>query len=80
LLDARRLAKSEAQGQFLLAAPVQLGTLEGFPIPPATVRGEQSSPAPHAIHPRLSEWLGPGLPNRRREFDSRTVVSETSGR
>src|SRR6185436_6897569 len=52
LSEARRLAKSEAQGQFLLAAPI----------------------------PRLSEWLGPGLPNRRREFDSRTVVSATSGR
>jgi hypothetical protein len=25
-----------------------IGTLEGFPCPPAVVRGEQSSPAPHA--------------------------------
>src|ERR1051325_6041740 len=26
-----------------------MGTLEGFPFPPAMVRGEQSSPTPHAI-------------------------------
>ena len=26
-----------------------MGTLKGFPNPPAMVRGEQSSPAPHAI-------------------------------
>ena len=26
-----------------------MGTLKGFPCPPAMVRGEQSSPAPHAI-------------------------------
>jgi hypothetical protein len=25
-----------------------MGTLKGFPNPPAMVRGEQSSPAPHA--------------------------------
>jgi nucleoside phosphorylase len=27
----------------------EMGTLKGFPYPPAMVRGEQSSPAPHAI-------------------------------
>src|SRR5689334_22687877 len=27
------------------------GTPKGFPNPPAMVRGEQSSPAPHASHP-----------------------------
>jgi hypothetical protein len=27
---------------------IVMGTLEGFPNPPAMVRGEQSSPAPHA--------------------------------
>jgi hypothetical protein len=27
---------------------IVMGTLEGFPTPPAMVRGEQSSPAPHA--------------------------------
>ena len=31
------------------AVDVDLGTLEGSPYPPAMVRGEQSSPAPHAI-------------------------------
>jgi hypothetical protein len=31
-----------------------MGTLKGFPNPPAMVRGEQSSPAPHAIHVLLS--------------------------
>jgi len=29
--------------------PIQSGTLGGFPNPPTTVRGEQSSPAPHAL-------------------------------
>ncbi|HXU05740.1 MAG TPA: hypothetical protein VN903_32515 [Polyangia bacterium] len=28
--------------------PIKSGTLEGFPNPPAMMRGEQSSPAPHA--------------------------------
>jgi hypothetical protein len=28
-----------------------MGTLKGFPNPPAMLRGEQSSPAPHANHP-----------------------------
>ena len=27
---------------------IEMGTLRGFPNPPAMVRGEQSSPAPHA--------------------------------
>jgi hypothetical protein len=30
---------------------IVMGTLEGFPPPPAMVRGEQSSPAPHACPP-----------------------------
>jgi hypothetical protein len=34
-----------------------MGTLEGFPCPPAMVRGEQSSPAPHATTPRPSRDL-----------------------
>ena len=28
---------------------IEMGTLRGFPCPPAMVRGERSSPAPHAI-------------------------------
>jgi NAD+ kinase len=32
----------------VLGQPLDPGTLKGFPNPPATVRGEQSSPAPHA--------------------------------
>jgi len=32
----------------LLARSIDMGTLEGSPNPPAMVRGEQSSPAPHA--------------------------------
>jgi NAD+ kinase len=40
----------------VLGQPVDIesGTLEGFPNPPAMVRGEQSSPAPHAIVPTRS--------------------------
>ena len=34
-----------------------MGTLGGFPTPPAMVRGERSSPAPHAI-------MGTPLPTR----------------
>jgi tRNA threonylcarbamoyladenosine biosynthesis protein TsaB len=47
-----RLAAT-ALGDWLAALPapqgVISGTLKGFPNPPALVRGEQSSPAPHAI-------------------------------
>jgi len=32
----------------LLARSIDMGTLEGSPNPPAMVRGEQSSPPPHA--------------------------------
>ena len=37
----------------------RMGTLKGFPCPPAMVRGEQSSPAPHAknkISGEMAEW------------------------
>jgi len=34
-----------------------MGTLKGFPYPPAMVRGEQSSPAPHATSPS-TRWVG----------------------
>jgi len=34
------------------------GTLGGFPNPPAMVRGEQSSPAPHAASRRLNGAVG----------------------
>src|SRR5262245_39524307 len=34
-----------------------VGTLEGFPHPPAMVRGEQSSPAPHAIRDAMKGLL-----------------------
>jgi uncharacterized protein (DUF1684 family) len=40
------------------AATIKTGTLKGFPNPPAMVRGEQSSPAPHAL--RLDAVLEPG--------------------
>src|SRR5262245_39663044 len=42
------------------------GTLGGFPNPPAMVRGEQSSPAPHAklIPPRKWETVGGGMSGR----------------
>jgi len=40
---ARRLLQAAAAGEQL-----DSGTLGGFPNPPAAVRGEQSSPAPHA--------------------------------
>ena len=36
-----------------------MGTLKGFPYPPAMVRGKQSSPAPHAknkISGEMAEW------------------------
>src|SRR5215468_8594590 len=42
-----------------------LGTLRGFPNPPAMVRGEQSSPAPHAIVPALRVGRGMGRRHRR---------------
>ena len=35
-----------------VSRPVKMGTLKGSPNPPAMVRGEQSSPAPHAIDRR----------------------------
>ncbi|HEY5281688.1 MAG TPA: PHP domain-containing protein, partial [Polyangia bacterium] len=35
----------------LVMPPFNMGTLEGSPCPPAMVRGEQSSPAPHATRP-----------------------------
>src|SRR5262252_5436467 len=43
-----------------------MGTLKGFPYPPAMVRGEQSSPAPHArraaqtgvVAALLAAWTG----------------------
>ncbi|HMF42863.1 MAG TPA: hypothetical protein VKQ32_19460 [Polyangia bacterium] len=46
------------------AEPIQSGTLKGFPNPPAMVRGEQSSPAPHAFIPfqRLGRAVGLGGP------------------
>ena len=34
-----------------------MGTLKGFPTPPAMVRGEHSSPAPHAIRASGSPGL-----------------------
>jgi len=40
-------------------APINMGTLRGFPNPPAMLRGEQSSPAPQAIalEPAGWQWL-----------------------
>ncbi|HXU04143.1 MAG TPA: GMC family oxidoreductase [Polyangia bacterium] len=34
-----------------MSETIESGTLKGFPNPPAMVRGEQSSPAPHAAKP-----------------------------
>ena len=34
---------------FVALAADRMGTPKGFPNPPAMVRGEQSSPTPHAI-------------------------------
>ena len=39
-----------------------MGTLGGFPYPPAMVRGEQSSPAPHAI--KMGTLGGVPIPSR----------------
>ena len=39
--------------------PIKMGTLRGFPYPPAMLRGEQSSPAPHAIIPAPDSAPGP---------------------
>jgi outer membrane protein assembly factor BamA len=38
-------------------APIESGTLGGFPNPPAMVRGEQGSPAPHAPNPGQVDLL-----------------------
>ena len=47
-----------AAGVMLAAIlPSLLGTLRGFPDPPAMVRGEQSSPAPHASSRRWRHLL-----------------------
>jgi acyl-CoA synthetase (AMP-forming)/AMP-acid ligase II/3-hydroxymyristoyl/3-hydroxydecanoyl-(acyl carrier protein) dehydratase len=35
-------------GECTVIESIDMGTLKGFPYPPAMVRGEQSSPAPHA--------------------------------
>ena len=35
-------------GECQVVEPIDMGTLKGFPNPPAMVRGERSSPAPHA--------------------------------
>ena len=37
-----------------MSETIESGTLKGFPNPPAMVRGEQSSPAPHAMDARSS--------------------------
>jgi len=43
------------------SAKIKMGTLKGFPNPPAMLRGEQSSPAPHAIPSRRIRTVR-GLP------------------
>ena len=43
-----RSASKGRQGFESLLLLIVMGTLKGFPNPPAMVRGEQSSPAPHA--------------------------------
>jgi putative ABC transport system ATP-binding protein len=48
LLEGGRMAGGPAIGLVPTVHLADMGTLEGFPCPPAMVRGEQSSPAPHA--------------------------------
>jgi len=40
------------------AQTTDMGTLKGFPNPPAMVRGEQSSPAPHASGAAMCHFEG----------------------
>jgi hypothetical protein len=46
------------RGAFRRAPAFESGTLGGFPNPPAMIRGEQSSPAPHANSPAALVALG----------------------
>jgi probable phosphoglycerate mutase len=63
------------------------GTLEGFPSPPAMVRGEQSSPAPHAspslpaavLAPEASGYLVGEQLARGREPDACLVDDDPAG-
>src|SRR6185436_8439868 len=43
------LHPDRGRGAVAPAPAIVMGTLKGFPNPPAMLRGEQSSPAPHAI-------------------------------
>jgi RNA polymerase sigma-70 factor (ECF subfamily) len=44
----KRLYDYAVESGIIRAQGADMGTLKGFPSPPAMVRGEQSSPAPHA--------------------------------
>jgi hypothetical protein len=50
--------------------PIDMGILEGFPNPPATLRGQRSCPAPHAEQARASG----------REVQGRCAAGSESGR
>ena len=52
---------------------IQMGTLTGVPTPPAMVRSEQSSPAPHAIRMSVSPDGPPAISN----FIIPTVIEQT---
>jgi len=55
-----------------------MGTLKGFPYPPAMVRGEQSSPAPHAISLHLTRPdRGPRVEWARARWDDEAVGPST---
>jgi len=47
--SARGIVSSTSRRQPTARRTIKMGTLRGFPNPPAMLRGEQSAPAPHAI-------------------------------
>ena len=74
----RRRAATSVSKRFDSALGLQLAfALEVFVAARRLARSEagvQLPPGAQFTSAPLSEWLGPGLPNRRREFDSRTVL------
>jgi len=58
--------------------PIKMGTLRGFPYPPAMLRGEQSSPTPHAIT-AASASIAAGTALNRSSRQNPTHAAETRG-
>jgi eukaryotic-like serine/threonine-protein kinase len=56
--------------------PFASGTLEGFPNPPALVRGEQSSPAPHAKFAQRAVITDFGIALSEEQSDMRLTESD----